>query len=139
MITHLLDSNTCIRPLNGRSPQLSARLRAIDPQRLSVCSVVKAELFFGSLRSQNPIKSRNIQDEFLKDLISLPFDDAAAEYYAQIRADLANSGTPIGPNDLLIAAIALANNVILVTHNTAEFGRVKRLRIEDWELPPQAT
>jgi predicted nucleic acid-binding protein len=63
------------------------------------------------------------------------FDDTAAEFYAQIRAYLANSGTLIGPNDLQIAAIALANNLILVTHNSAEFGRVQNLRMEDWELP----
>jgi tRNA(fMet)-specific endonuclease VapC len=50
-----------------------------------------------------------------------------------IRAQLALAGTPIGPNDLLIAAIALANGSTLVTHNTGEFGRVNGLRIEDWE------
>jgi len=104
---------------------------------LAVCSIVKAELFFGSLRSQNPSRSRQVQDDFLSGLASLPFDDLAAESYAQIRADLANSGTPIGPNDLMIAAVALAHHLILVTHNTTEFGRVKGLRLEDWELPLQ--
>lgn len=137
MITYLLDTNACIRHLNGRAPHLSARLRSFDPQVLAVCSIVKAELFFGSLRSQDPISSRQVQEDFLRDLVSLPFDDTAAEHYARIRADLANSGTPIGPNDLMIAAVALAHHLILVTHNTAEFGRVKGLRFEDWELPLQ--
>ncbi len=136
MITHLLDTNACIRHLNGRAPVLSARLKDFDPKQLAVSSIVKGELFFGSLRSQNPAKSRQIQDDFLKDLTSLPFDDAAAEHYARIRADLASSGTPIGPNDLIVAAIALTHNLTLVTHNTDEFGRVKNLQIEDWELPP---
>ena len=63
---------------------------------------------------------------------SYTFDDAAAEVYGHIRADLAVQGTPIGPNDLLIAAIALANNLILVTHNTREFARVAGLALEDW-------
>ncbi|WP_442921628.1 PIN domain-containing protein [Microcoleus sp. Aus8_D2] len=54
--------------------------------------------------------------------------------YGEIRAQLAASGTPIGPNDLLIASIALANNLILVTHNTREFSRVEGLRLEDWEI-----
>jgi len=106
-----------------------------DPRQLAVCSVVKAELFFGSLRSQNPTKSRQMQDDFLKELISLPFDDAAAEHYAQIRANLTSTGELIGPNDLIIAAIALTHNLTLVTHNTAEFSRVKTLQLEDWELP----
>ncbi len=99
MTQYLLDSNACIRHLNGRVPHLTARLRNVGPNQIAVCSVVKAELFFGSARSQNATKSRQVQDEFLKDLISLPFDDAAAEHYARIRADLANNGTPIGPND----------------------------------------
>jgi tRNA(fMet)-specific endonuclease VapC len=61
------------------------------------------------------------------------FDDAAAEHYVRIRADLAAKGRPIGPNDLMIAAIALANRFTLVTHNTREFGRVAGLIVEDWE------
>ena len=137
MIVYLLDSNACIRHINGRAPHLSAHLGDTDPTQLAVCSVVKSELFFGSLRSQNPVKSRQTQDDFFRDLVSLPFDDAAAEYYARIRADLTNRGLLIGPNDLQIAAIALANNLILVTHNTGEFGRVTGLHSEDWELPAQ--
>lgn len=74
------------------------------------------------------------QRSFTERFTSLPFDDVAAEHYARIRADLARAGTPIGPNDLLlIAAIALANALTLVTHNMREFGRVVGLKIEDWE------
>ena len=65
--------------------------------------------------------------------MSLPFDDQAASIYGQIRADLAGKGLSIGPNDLMIAAIALAKGVTLVTHNTREFNRVAGLSIEDWE------
>jgi tRNA(fMet)-specific endonuclease VapC len=64
---------------------------------------------------------------------SLPFDDEAAEHYGRIRAELTTEGTPIGGNDFLIAAIALANGLTLVTHNTREFARVTGLTIEDWE------
>lgn len=71
--------------------------------------------------------------EFFNEFVSLPFDGRAAEIGGQIRAQLADVGTPIGSNDLLIAAIALAHNLILVTHNTREFSRVAGLRIEDWE------
>ncbi len=66
---------------------------------------------------------------------SLPFDDRVARRYGKIRARLAKQGRLIGPNDLMIAAIAIANELTLVTHNTGEFSRVKNLRIEDWELP----
>ena len=70
---------------------------------------------------------------FLTGLVSFPFDDPAAEIYGQIRADLENKGTSIGPNDLLIAAIARARGATLVTHNVKEFKRVEGLLFEDWE------
>ena len=70
---------------------------------------------------------------FFDGFASLPFDDRAAEAYGTIRADLERQGTPIGPNDLLIAAIGLASGAILVTHNSREFGRVAGLKTEDWE------
>ncbi len=74
-----------------------------------------------------------MQKAFLSRFISLPFDDTAAEIFGDIRAKLANLGTPIGSYDLQIAAIVLANNLILVSHNTAEFSRVEGLQLEDWE------
>jgi len=132
---YLLDTNTCVRYLNGRSQALFDRLDKMSDDEIAVCSVVKAELFFGAMQSHNPAKTLAGQQTFLSRFVSLPFDDMAAEHYGRIRAYLAKQGTPIGPNDLLIAAIALANGLILVTHNTREFGRVTGLQIEDWEIP----
>lgn len=80
-----------------------------------------------------PIQTRTKQDEFLLQFPSLSFDDACADYYSATRAELARLGTPIGANDLLIAAIALANQLTIVTHNTREFSRIQNLHIEDWE------
>ncbi|MEG4043765.1 type II toxin-antitoxin system tRNA(fMet)-specific endonuclease VapC [Microcoleus sp. Pol17_C1] len=131
---YLLDTNTCIGYLNGRSIGVLQRLQALPSQDVAVCSVVKAELFYGSMKSNNPDRSIAQQQDFLNRFISLPFDDQSALIYGQIRAQLAASGTPIGPNDLLISCIALANNLILVTHNTREFSRVEGLRLEDWEI-----
>jgi tRNA(fMet)-specific endonuclease VapC len=73
---------------------------------------------------------------FFQEFATLAFDERCEEVYGAIRAQLALAGTLIGPNDLLIAAIAVANEVTVVTHNTAEFGRVTGLRIEDWEGTP---
>ncbi len=67
--------------------------------------------------------------------VSARFDDRAARIYGRIRANLTARGTPIGANDLLIAAIALEAGLILVTHNTGEFGRIAGLALDDWELP----
>ena len=70
---------------------------------------------------------------FCRQFQSLPFDDRAADEYGRIRAHLAGLGTLIGPNDLLIASIALANGLILVSHNTREFSRVPGLKLDDWQ------
>jgi tRNA(fMet)-specific endonuclease VapC len=137
-MTYMLDTNACIRYLNGRAPSIRERLESLEPEDVVVCAVVKAELFYGANRSQNPQRSLERQKHFLQPFLSLPFDDAAATAYAQIRADLAAKGTPIGPNDLLIAAIAVANDVTLVTHNVREFSRVLDLKIEDWEASEPA-
>jgi tRNA(fMet)-specific endonuclease VapC len=85
---YLLDTNTCIRYVNGRSKSIAERLNAVEEGEVVVCGIVKAEMFFGALRSQNPVKTMEGQRQFFALFASLPFDDAAAEYYARIRADL---------------------------------------------------
>ncbi len=132
-MTYLLDTNVCIRYMNGRAPDVLQRLQALQPTDVVVCSIVKAELFYGAQRSNHPARSLATQHQFLQPYRSLPFDDAAAEIVGALRAQLAKLGTPIGPYDVQIAAIALANGCTLVTHNVREFGRVPALVIEDWE------
>lgn len=130
---YLLDTNVCARYLNGRSPTVRTRIRSTRREEIAVCSVVKAELFFGAMQSTDVERTLARQQQFLNLFVSLPFDDAAAIIYGRIRAELTELGTPIGPNDFQIAAIAMANNLILVTHNMGEFSRVPGLLLEDWE------
>ncbi|BAT56678.1 PIN domain protein (plasmid) [Nostoc sp. NIES-3756] len=130
---YLLDTNACIVYLNRPMSGVRQRLESLSPADIAVCSVVKAELFYGSMRSNNPTRTLALQEVFLNNFVSLPFDDRAARMFGTIRADLASLGSPIGPYDLQIAAIAVVNNLTLVTHNTREFSRVSGLVIEDWE------
>jgi tRNA(fMet)-specific endonuclease VapC len=132
---YLLDSNVCIQYLRGRNLLVRQRLSAKPPQDIRLCSVIKSELYLGVLRSANPTVNRLKVDVFVAPYLSWPFDDAAAEVQAQIRHQLESAGTPIGAYDLQIAAIALLHACTLVTHNTAEFGRVPNLLLEDWEIP----
>lgn len=131
---YLLDSNVCIQLLNGRHRGVIDCFHRHDPLDTVLCSMVKAELLRGALRSQRIELNLQRLETFFAPLKSLPFDDTAAEYYARIGAYLSSRGTPIGPNDLIIAATALAHNATLITHNTSEFRRVAGLRIEDWEV-----
>ena len=129
---YLLDTNTCIQFLRHRTNStIAARLAATSAGEVTLCSVVVAELLFGALRSRDPAKNLADVRALVARFGSLEFDDLSAEEYATIKADLAAKGTPIGPNDLLIAAIALVNGLTLVTHNTAEFSRVVGLTLDD--------
>ncbi len=130
---YLLDTNACIRLLNGSSPSLAERLRREGPRQVRLCSVVKAELLFGASKSARVRENHRVLTAFFAPFRCLPFDEPAAVQYGEIRAHLEKAGTPIGPNDLLIASISRANDLTLVTHNTREFSRVPGLGVEDWE------
>ena len=130
---YLLDSNVCIAYLRGRSLSVRQRLARTPPGDIRLCSVVKAELAYGTLRSAKPDENKSRVDVFVQPYRSLAFDDAAAQQFAAIRRQLEGQGMTIGPYDLQIAAIALANACTLVTHNVEEFSRVPSLLLEDWE------
>ena len=135
-MTHLLDTNTCVEHLRrGSSSPITTRISSAPVGSIALCSVVLAELLYGAYRSANPTKAATEVQTFSNLFTSLPFNDHAAEEYAKIRSHLASLGTPIGPNDLMIAAIALANHLTLVTHNTKEFSRIPGLLLEDWQIP----
>lgn len=130
---YLLDTNACIRILNGSSDRLVAHVRSHAPTEIRISSVTRAELVYGARRSARVSENLAVLATFFAPLVSVPFDDTCAEHYGAVRASLAAAGRPIGPNDLLIAATALACNFTLVTHNVREFSRVAGLKIEDWE------
>ena len=130
---YLLDTNACIRILNGSSDRLVAHIRGHAPTEIRISSVTRAELVYGARRSARVSENLAVLAAFFAPLVSVPFDDTCAEHYGAVRASLAAAGRPIGPNDLLIAATALACNFTLVTHNVREFSRVAGLKIEDWE------
>lgn len=131
---YLLDTNACVGHLRSAGQSsISDRLRGLAPGDVTICSVVKAELVYGAYRSRNAQKNLAQVRQFFGGFLSLPFDDRAADAYGVVRSQLDTQGNTIGPNDLMIAAIAVSNGLTLVTHNTAEFGRITGLKIEDWE------
>lgn len=131
---YLLDTNTCIRYLNRRSQSVIERLESINEADVVICSIVKGELYLGAMKSQTPEATMLKQSRFAERFVSLPFDDDASLIYARIRAELEVAGTPIGSNDMMIAAIAVLHDLTVVTHNQKEFSRIRHLKITDWEL-----
>lgn len=132
-MTYLLDTNTCIQYLTGRNINVVNQLKITPRQDICLCDVVKAELYYGAYRSTRKEQNLALYELFFSQYISFPFDGRSAKIYGEIRSELSKSGIPIGAYDLQIAAIALANDLILVTHNTREFQRVHDLELEDWE------
>ncbi|MEA1936028.1 MAG: type II toxin-antitoxin system VapC family toxin [Thermodesulfobacteriota bacterium] len=130
---YLLDTDTCIHYLNNPNSSVRRHLERLQPMDVVLCSMVKAELYYGAYKSEQTAKNLDALELLFNTLTSLPFDDFAARIYGEIRSDLSTKGMVIGPNDLIIAAITLAHNLTLVTHNTDEFLRVVNLKVEDWK------
>lgn len=130
-LIYLLDTNTCIYAIK-RVPEALRRLQERSPGDFGISAITVAELWFGAAKSSLPKQTRASVDAFLKPFEILPFASEAANEYAEIRVQLEKAGRPIGERDLLIAAIARARRLTVVTHNVREFSRVAGLRVEDW-------
>jgi tRNA(fMet)-specific endonuclease VapC len=135
-MNYLLDTNVCVECLRQRDAALLQRFAATPVSHVRLCSVVKAELYHGAWRSQQVQANLTKVENFVRPFVSLPFDDSAAQEYGRLRADLEGRGVTIGPNDLMIASIALIHGLTLVTHNTGEFAHVVGLNLEDWQAAP---
>ncbi len=132
MLRYMLDTDICSYVMKRSHDPLLRRLQRVPVSDVCVSVVTKSELLYGV-----EISPRRQQDEaalnaFLNYVEVLDFPDVASSHYAQIRAQLKKSGNMIGANDLFIAAHARSLGSTLVTHNTQEFRRVHRLKIEDW-------
>jgi len=134
-VIYLLDTNGWIAYLRQSNAQLVQQFLQVAPADIALSSVVLAELFYGAHHGPANKQAANLAliSRLQQRFTSLPFDDRAAAEYGEIRADLAAQGTLIGPNDLMIASIARAHGLTLVTHNTKEFNRVPGLKLEDWQ------
>ncbi len=128
---YLLDTNTASYIIKGNIPRVRERLLKVPMSRLLISAVTEAELLYGAARKSDSVRLKTAVDEFLLRVDSLPWDSNAARRYADLRAALEISGTPMGNLDMMIAAHALAAEAILVT-NDRSFRRLKNLKIEDW-------
>ena len=131
-MAYFLDTNVCIYALKGTFPSIASRLGALSPKDVKIASIVQAELYLGVEKSAHRGRTLKVVEAFLHPFVVVPFDGEAARAYARIRAALEKKGTPIGPNDLILAATALGRGGTLVTHNLREFRRIPGLPLEDW-------
>ena len=131
MTGYLLDTNIISDLIRNPSGAAAHRIEAVGAKAVCTSIVVASELRYGCARKGSPKLLARVE-ELLRVIPVLPLDMPADADYGRIRAELETVGQPIGANDLLIAAHALALGMTLVTDNTREFGRVRGLKVENW-------
>lgn len=129
---YYLDTNICIYILKGLYPKLFQKLLSHHPSDIKIPSIVKAELIYDAEKSVKREDNLKKINNFLLPFDIVQFGDTASILYGEVRAKLERTGTPIGPNDLIIASAVLAEQGTLITNNVKEFARVDQLRIENW-------
>lgn len=128
---YLLDTNILIYFFKNQG-RVAEHFSCVSPDDIYISSVTLFELYTGIAKSTNPEKRIKQLQQLLAQIQIVTFDEKAAAIAATIRADLETKGTPIGVLDVLIASIALANHLAVVTHNTKEFSRIRNLQLVDW-------
>lgn len=131
LLRYLLDINIVIYVIKRRP------LAALDTfnrhhGRMAISSITLAELLHGVEKSSDPARNFRVVQDFTSRLTVLPYDEAAAAHYGQIRALLERRGTPIGINDLHIAGHARSRGLTVISNNEREFRRVDGLNVENW-------
>jgi tRNA(fMet)-specific endonuclease VapC len=127
---YLLDTNICSAHMK-RPAQLAHRFIQFAGQ-LAIPTIVLAELYAGAFKHPNPARLLGLIADLLQEVAVLNFDAECAKHFGEVRGNLLRQGISVSSVDLMIAAVALANDLILVTHNTADFQNVPSLRLEDW-------
>jgi len=131
----VLDTNICIYLIKNSPPDLGTRLEAFAPGEVGLSAITVAELNYGVAKSRAVEQNARALESFLLPLVILDFDVKSALAYGRLRAGLERKGQPLGGLDFLIAAQAVAHDLLLITHNLKEFKRVPGLRCETWVKP----
>jgi tRNA(fMet)-specific endonuclease VapC len=133
---YMLDTDICSYIIKRSNAALVRRLNRTSPTEVCISAITKSELLFGVEVSPKRPHDQAAVEAFLRYVEVLDFPDSACAHYAKIRAELKTSGRMVGAKDLFIAAHARSLGLTLITNNTAEFGRVRGLSIENWTLTP---
>jgi len=128
---YLLDTNIISDLIKNPQGKAAKRIAKIGEEKICTSIIVAAELRYGSAKSGSQ-RLRKAVDDLLGEISISPFEVPADAEYGVARAELEAAGTPIGGNDMLIAAHARAIGATLVTANTSEFKRIRGLKVENW-------
>ena len=128
---YLLDTNIISDLVRNPSGKITDKIQKVGEEKVCTNLIIAAELRYGAYKKQSA-RLTNQLEAILSVIEILPLESNTDEEYAKLRVDLEQKGTPIGPNDMFIAAHALAKDLILVTANINEFKRIPGLMLENW-------
>jgi tRNA(fMet)-specific endonuclease VapC len=132
-VKYLLDTNICIYLIKKQYPEILSKLLRVGFDRISISTITLAELEFGVANSARSAEAQAALLEFILPFEILDFGYNAASFYGRIRKELKDKGQPISDMDMLIAAVAMANERAVVTNNEREFRRISGLKVENWK------
>lgn len=128
---YLLDTDICIYWLKGKTT-VRARVNQVDWSQIAICTITASELYFGAYNSSKIAQNLRTAENFIQSITVLPLSDDVIKKFGQLKAQLRKAGTPVADFDLLIASVALTENLILVTNNTRHYQRITGLDLDNW-------
>lgn len=130
---YLLDTNICIYLIKRQYPEILSKLLRVGFDKIGISTITLAELEYGVANSNRSFEAQTALLEFILPFEIFDFNYNSASFYGKIRKELKDKGQPISDMDMLIASIAMANELIVVTNNEKEFKRISELKIENWK------
>lgn len=128
---YILDTDICIYWLKGRQ-SVKEKMLTIDASEIVISVITVAELYFGAYNSSKINQNIAIAEKFIQSLSIIGLSNDSLRKFGEIKADLRQRGTPVADFDLLIASIALTEDLILVSNNTRHYSRINNLKLENW-------
>ncbi|AFZ34951.1 PilT protein domain protein [Stanieria cyanosphaera PCC 7437] len=130
---YLLDTDICIYWLKGNTT-VRDKFNQVNWTEIAICVITASELYFGAYNSNKIAKNLKTAETFIQSLIVLPLSNNTIKKFGQLKTQLRQVGTPVADFDLLIASVALTENLILVTNNTRHYQRIVGLKLDNWSV-----
>ena len=130
---YLLDTDICIYWLKGKNT-VRANVNRVDWSEIAICVINATELYFGAYNSNKIEQNLKAAEAFIRSLTVLPLTNDTLKKFGQLKAQLRKAGTPVADFDLLIASVAITENLILVTNNIRHYQRITELNLDNWSI-----
>ena len=131
IVKYLLDTDICIYWLKGNT-NVKAKIELVEQSDLAICVITASELYFGAYNSSKIEPNLQTARAFVRSIAVLSLTDNALQKFSQLKARLRQAGTPVADFALLIASVAIAFDLILITNNTRHYQRITELSLDNW-------